>query len=64
LCGYSVDAYDKNKNLVVEYDESHHNQPKRKEKDIKRQEEIIKTLHCKFYRYNEVLDKLYEVKLL
>ena len=64
LCGYSVDAYDKNKNLVVEYDESYHNQPKRKEKDIKRQEEIIKTLHCKFYRYNEVLNKLYEVTLL
>ena len=64
--GYFVDYYEPEKNIIVEYDETlHYNKDwTLKEKDIKRQEEIIKTLHCKFYRYNEVLDKLYEVKLL
>src|ERR1035437_4983530 len=63
--GYFVDYYEPDKNIIVEYDETNHYDKnwKLKEKDIKRQNEIIKTLHCKFYRYNEVLDKFYEVIL-
>lgn len=63
--GYFVDYYEPNKNIIVEYDETKHYDKdwSLKLKDIKRQEEIIKTLHCKFYRYNEVLDKFYEVTL-
>ena len=66
VCGYWVDGYDKDKNVIVEYDEKKHYRAdgNLRQKDIKRQEEIIKTLHCKFYRYNEVLDRLYEVTLL
>jgi len=63
--GYFVDYYEPDKNIVVEYDETRHygKDWTLKEKDIKRQEEIIKILHCKFYRYNEVLNKFYEVIL-
>jgi hypothetical protein len=52
-CGYFLDAYDKEKNIVVEYDEPRHDYPSRKQKDIERMNEIKKHLQCKFYRYNE-----------
>lgn len=51
--GYFIDAYDKERNLVVEYDEPRHNRPSIKEKDLIRQENIIKELKCEFYRFNE-----------
>lgn len=53
--GYFLDAYDKEKNIVVEYDEFHHYDSlgNLKEKDILRMKEIINHLHCKFYRYND-----------
>jgi hypothetical protein len=56
--GYFLDAYDKEKNIVVEYDEKRHNQPNNKRKDLIRQNEIIKHLGCKFYRFNEVTGQL------
>ena len=52
-------------NIAFEYDEPKHYVDVYNnilcEKDIKRQEEIINELKCKFYRYNEKLDKLYLV---
>ena len=45
----------------VEYDEPSHEKPSIKEKDIIRQNYIIKELNCKFYRYSEKNDTLYEV---
>jgi len=63
--GYSVDAYDKIKNIIVEYDESHHYNIETGElklKDRKRQERIIKYCGCRFFRYNEKENTLYEVK--
>lgn len=56
ICGYSLDYYDPTLNIVVEYDEKHHYDinGNLRPKDIKRQNEIIKTLHCKFYRYNTI----------
>jgi len=51
--GYSLDAYDKEKNIIVEYDERHHNGIKQKEKDLIRQQNLIDYLHCDFYRYDE-----------
>ena len=51
--GYSLDAYDKERNIVVEYDEPHHNLPSIKEKDLIRQNRIINHLKCEFYRFNE-----------
>lgn len=54
LC-YYPDAYDSNRNIVVEYDESHHYDigGNLKEKDVIRMNNLIKELGCQFYRYNE-----------
>lgn len=69
LClGYWLDGYDKNLNIVFEYDEPHHYKDLENNilnnKDIKRQNKIIENLHCKFYRYNEYLDLFYEVNMV
>jgi len=52
IIGYFLDAYDKDRNIVVEYDEPHHyyKDGTMRKKDIRRQEEITKHLNCKFYR--------------
>jgi hypothetical protein len=46
--GYSVDGYDKEKNVVIEYYESYHNRPKQIKKDLERQKLITEFLKCKF----------------
>lgn len=58
--GYWVDFYDPTRNIIVEYDETHHYNGDWTliEKDVIRQEEIVKELNCEFYRYNEVLNTL------
>jgi hypothetical protein len=61
VCGYWVDGYDKNRNIVVEYDEPFHNKPSRQYKDEKRTEEIKRSLQCRFYRYNVRNNELKEV---
>ena len=53
VVGYALDGYDRERNIVVEYDEPHHNKRSRILKDKKRMDEIINHLRCKFYRYNE-----------
>jgi len=60
--GYYVDGYDKKRNIVVEYDESHHYYAsnKLKEKDEKRMIEIKRIMNCRFFRYNVFTDKLKE----
>lgn len=60
--GYFVDGYDKDKNIVFEYDESHHFDyiGNLKEKDIKRMNEIKNHLNCKIIRYNEKTKELKE----
>lgn len=63
--GYWLDGYDKDNNVVVEYDESrHYKDPYNNiliDKDIIRQNYIIEHLQCDFYRYNEVTGKLWKV---
>ena len=63
--GYFVDGYDKDLNIVFEYDEPKHYKDIQNniliEKDIQRQNNIIKSLHCEFWRYNESLNLLYKV---
>lgn len=59
--GYFLDAYDKEKNIVVEYDESHHYRPSVIPKDKIRQNEIISHLKCKFYRYDESTNTLAQI---
>ena len=61
VCGYFLDAYDKDKNIVVEYDEVSHNRPSVKQKDILRQNEIIEFLRCDFYRYKEYDSQLIKI---
>ena len=59
--GYSLDAYDKNKNIVVEYDErKHYTGGKLKIKDVDRMNRIKKHLQCRFFRYNEKIKELKE----
>lgn len=66
ICGYFVDGYDKDLNIVFEYDEEYHYKDVfnniLKDKDINRQNYIISKINCKFYRYNRRLDLFYEVK--
>lgn len=61
VCGYWVDGYDKERNIVVEYDEPFHNTPTRRIKDEKRAAEIKRSLQCQFYRYNVRHNELKEV---
>jgi ribosomal protein S14 len=63
LYGYFVDGYDKEKNIVFEYDEKKHNETYWKNKDIIRQNNLIKNIDPSlFLRYDEQWDRLYEVK--
>ena len=65
IAGYFLDGYDAKLNIAFEYDEPKHYQDIEKNilkyKDIVRQENIINTLHCEFWRYNESLKYLYKV---
>jgi len=67
VSGYFVDGYDEEKNIVFEYDEKSHYKDVYnnilKQKDINRQNIIIQELGCRFIRYNETIDLLYEVNL-
>jgi hypothetical protein len=64
VCGYSLDGYDSNKNIVLEYDENGSNHfdldGNLKSKDIIRMGRIIKSLHCRFFRYNERTKEILE----
>lgn len=51
--GYWVDYYEPNLNIIIEYDELHHENKKRRMRDIKRQQKITQLLNCKFYRISE-----------
>ena len=66
LYGYLLDAYDKNKNIIVEYDESRHHKPLYYKKDLERQNRIIKYFKEKntpvqFWRYDELYDTLKQI---
>ncbi len=58
--GYSLDAYDKKRNIVVEYDEPRHYNKNGtlKKKDIDRMKRLIERLQCQFHRYNEINKEL------
>ena len=64
--GYYLDGYDEILNIVFEYDEPKHYKDVENniltDKDIERQKFIISKLNCSFWRYNEKLNLLYEIK--
>jgi hypothetical protein len=52
---FYVDGYDKEKNVVLEYDSKYHHRKQQKEKDLIRQQKIIDILKPKkFWRYDAV----------
>ena len=61
--GYWLDAYDKERNIVVEYDERRHYHVDGSlvEKDIRRMNDIINHLKCSFYRYDVFNKRFYQV---
>jgi hypothetical protein len=58
--GYRLDGYDEKNNVVFEYDEPHHERRGKKIKDLIRQKNIINEINCKFIRYSEKYNVLYE----
>lgn len=65
LYGYFVDGYDKERNIIFEYDEHNHERRDRKQKDLIRQENLLKNIvPSLFIRYNEKKNKIYEIKML
>lgn len=61
IIGYSLDGYDKEKNIVFEYDEKHHRREKKRKKDLIRQNNIINEIKpYKFIRYEEWNNRLYD----
>lgn len=65
ICGFYVDGYDKERNIVFEYDEPRHytdvNNSILYKKDVERQNVIVQKLNCEFYRYNVEKDYFYKV---
>lgn len=51
--GYWIDGYDKEKNVVIEYNENNHWHRNNKQKDEQRRIEIIDFLRCKFILVEE-----------
>lgn len=62
LYGYFVDGYDKEKNIIFEYDEQKHRCNWKKKKDLIRQKRIIDNINPNmFIRYDEVENKFRDV---
>ena len=59
LNGYMVDGYDKERNIVFEYDEDKHEAFKQKMKDLKRTDRIISKIGCKILRYSQKYNRFY-----
>jgi hypothetical protein len=59
VAGYWLDFYEPNINLVIEYDELHHKY--KKERDMRKKNEVVKELGCKFIRIyeNDSLEIIY-----
>lgn len=63
LYGYFADGYDKDKNIIFEYDEPEHKKRYKQQRDLIRQENLLKEIRPSlFLRYDESQDRLYEVK--
>lgn len=59
--GYSLDGYDKEKNIVFEYDEPNHEKVKNKLNDLIRVESLLKSNYIKgVIRYSEKFNMIYK----
>ncbi len=62
VVGYMLDGYDKNKNIIFEYDEPKHRTLSHRKRDREREIRIIKVLSpSSFFRYDEKDKKLMEI---
>jgi hypothetical protein len=62
IYGYFLDGYDKEKNVVFEYDEPKHRFPSYKQNDLIRQKRIVDNIKpISFFRYDEHNKVLYDV---
>lgn len=50
---YYLDFYNEKYNLVIEYDETHHNNVDIKDNDIKREQYLIAKLNCTIIRVKQ-----------
>jgi hypothetical protein len=64
VLGYYLDFYEPTLNLVIEYDEKHHNKTREIKKDKIRQELIIGKLNCKFFRIKEKEEEKWKENLI
>jgi len=65
VIGYSVDGYDKDANVVIEYDEPpHYASGSLIDKDKVRQKKIMEKLGCRFFRFEEGHGILSEYQLV
>jgi len=63
IAWYSVDGYDKENKVILEYDEPYHNSPSCKTRDLIRQTRIIKKIKPSlFLRYDEYRGRLYDAE--
>jgi len=59
---FYIDGYDKEKNVVLEYDSKYHFKRVQKQKDLIRQNKIIEILHpTVFWRYNSISKKFNDI---
>jgi NUMOD3 motif len=61
IIGYSLDYFNRDLNLIIEWDEPYHNKPETKQKDLIRQKNLLNELNCQFYRVDERNNKVYKV---
>jgi len=59
--GYWVDGYDKERNVVIEYEEPRHQYPMRRARDTKRYQEIVNHLNCELIRLVETASGEYKI---
>jgi hypothetical protein len=60
IIGYCPDGYDKERNIIFEYDEPWHETKNYKLKDLRRAERLIEKLNCNIFRYSEKFNRLYK----
>lgn len=63
ICGYSIDYFDVENNIIIEWDEKYHYKKdgSLRDKDLIRQSNILSKTKCAFYRISETKKYVYRV---